>query len=368
MRDMAEQPNITMKISGLGMFDRRWTVDSLRPWVLGCIEAFGTSRVVFATNWPVDRLFSSYPDLIDAYATIIAGFSSDQKSAMFAGNADGCSAILSHGEKSVSWSIASGLEGKGVIVTGAAGGIGAGGPPRLRHGRVPRPQPRCDLDAASVRACIADLAGGPHLAVAADLRASAVTRRSSTRVAEAFGRLDVLACLAAALVRAQQRGSPTSPRRTGTLQHDVNLKSTFFLNRAAAQAFARRAAAAASSISPRRAGGVSGPRRLGRLRGQQGRHRLDDARPRAHLHAKDRITVNAVSPGAADYYDAARRPAEAQLAPIIAQIPIGYMAKPSELAGTALPLLRSRRLRDGGDHQRQRRMADVLISPARRCA
>jgi predicted TIM-barrel fold metal-dependent hydrolase len=77
-----------MKISGLGMMDRRWTVDSLSPWVLGCIEAFGVDRVVFATNWPVDRMFSSYPDLIDAYAKIISRFTVDEQMAMFSRNAE----------------------------------------------------------------------------------------------------------------------------------------------------------------------------------------------------------------------------------------------------------------------------------------
>jgi predicted TIM-barrel fold metal-dependent hydrolase len=86
--DLAKAENVTMKISGLGMFDRRWTVASLRPFVLGCIEAFGVSRVVFGTNWPVDRLFSSYPDVVDAYATIISGFSEAEQRAMFSGNAE----------------------------------------------------------------------------------------------------------------------------------------------------------------------------------------------------------------------------------------------------------------------------------------
>lgn len=86
--ELAKAPNVTMKISGLGMFDRRWTVASLRPWVLGCIEAFGTARVVFGTNWPVDRMFSSYPDLVDAYAEIIAGFPPHEQLAMFSGNAE----------------------------------------------------------------------------------------------------------------------------------------------------------------------------------------------------------------------------------------------------------------------------------------
>ena len=55
---------------------------------MGSIEAFGTGRVVFGTNWPVDRMFSSYPDVIDAYAEIIAGFSAAEQRAMFAGNAE----------------------------------------------------------------------------------------------------------------------------------------------------------------------------------------------------------------------------------------------------------------------------------------
>ena len=42
MRKLAKADNVVMKISGLGMMDRRWTVESLRPWVLGSIEAFGT--------------------------------------------------------------------------------------------------------------------------------------------------------------------------------------------------------------------------------------------------------------------------------------------------------------------------------------
>jgi predicted TIM-barrel fold metal-dependent hydrolase len=88
MRKLARADNVTMKISGLGMMDRRWTIDSLRPWVLGSIDAFGTGRVVFGTNWPVDRMFSSYPDLINAYAAIIAGFSRDEQTAMFSGNAE----------------------------------------------------------------------------------------------------------------------------------------------------------------------------------------------------------------------------------------------------------------------------------------
>jgi predicted TIM-barrel fold metal-dependent hydrolase len=80
--------NVVCKISGLGMCDNRWTVESLRPWVLACIEAFGTERCFFGTNWPVDRLYSSYGDVVDAYAEIISDFTTAEQTALFSGNAE----------------------------------------------------------------------------------------------------------------------------------------------------------------------------------------------------------------------------------------------------------------------------------------
>lgn len=88
MRSLAALDNTVVKISGLGMCDHRWTVDSIRPWVLECIEAWGVERSFFGTNWPVDRLFSSYTDVVQAYREIIADFSRDEQIALFSGNAD----------------------------------------------------------------------------------------------------------------------------------------------------------------------------------------------------------------------------------------------------------------------------------------
>jgi predicted TIM-barrel fold metal-dependent hydrolase len=69
------------------MHDHHWTVESIRPWILECIEAFGTDRCFFATNWTVDKLFSTYGDVIDAYAEVISGFSEAEQQALFTGNA-----------------------------------------------------------------------------------------------------------------------------------------------------------------------------------------------------------------------------------------------------------------------------------------
>jgi predicted TIM-barrel fold metal-dependent hydrolase len=85
---VASAPNTAIKISGLGMFDSEWTVESIRPYVLGCVEAFGVERCMFGTNWPVDRLFSSYGDVLDAYAELVADFTDAEQRALFGENAN----------------------------------------------------------------------------------------------------------------------------------------------------------------------------------------------------------------------------------------------------------------------------------------
>jgi predicted TIM-barrel fold metal-dependent hydrolase len=85
---LATCDNVVCKISALGMNDHRWTTESLRPWVLACIEAFGTERSFFGSNWPVDRLFSGYGDLLGAFWALIESFSTDDKKALWSTNAE----------------------------------------------------------------------------------------------------------------------------------------------------------------------------------------------------------------------------------------------------------------------------------------
>ena len=88
MTALAGLPNVAVKISGLGMFDHDWTVDSIRPYVLETLDRFGTHRCMFASNFPVDKLYGSYPALFDAFDRITADFSDDERQRLFAGNAE----------------------------------------------------------------------------------------------------------------------------------------------------------------------------------------------------------------------------------------------------------------------------------------
>jgi predicted TIM-barrel fold metal-dependent hydrolase len=88
LRLLAACGNVAVKVSGLAMFDHDWTVESLRPYVLETIDAFGVERAMFASNFPVDRLFGGYRQLWSAYAAIVAGASESEKEALFRGNAE----------------------------------------------------------------------------------------------------------------------------------------------------------------------------------------------------------------------------------------------------------------------------------------
>lgn len=85
---LAEFENVSVKISGLGMFDRNWTVDTIQPFVMQTIEVFGVERCMFGSNFPVDGMMSSYSRLWAAYSEITAGFSENERSALFCTNAE----------------------------------------------------------------------------------------------------------------------------------------------------------------------------------------------------------------------------------------------------------------------------------------
>jgi predicted TIM-barrel fold metal-dependent hydrolase len=93
IQQVAAASNVVVKISGLGMGDHRWTIESIKPWVDEAIAAFGVSRSVFGTNWPVDRLYSDLPTLTAAYRALVAAFSREDQEALLRTNAERVYAI-----------------------------------------------------------------------------------------------------------------------------------------------------------------------------------------------------------------------------------------------------------------------------------
>jgi len=84
---LAELPNVCCKLSGFGMFQHNWRVESIRRYVETAIEAFSPDRILFGSNFPVDRLYSDYGRIWQAYFALTSGFSDAERERMFSANA-----------------------------------------------------------------------------------------------------------------------------------------------------------------------------------------------------------------------------------------------------------------------------------------
>ena len=71
LRALSDQPQVSCKLSGLGMFDHGWTTEAIRPIVETCLARFGPARCMFGSNFPVDKLTSDYATLVAAYEAIV---------------------------------------------------------------------------------------------------------------------------------------------------------------------------------------------------------------------------------------------------------------------------------------------------------
>lgn len=85
--DLAGAENVWCKVSGLAMLDRWYTIDSLRPWVHACVEAFGPERIVVGSNWPLDKVGGSYGPETDHLRALLAEAAPDSLDQMLYGNA-----------------------------------------------------------------------------------------------------------------------------------------------------------------------------------------------------------------------------------------------------------------------------------------
>jgi len=88
LRQLASLDHVHIKMSGLGMVDHRWTVESIRPYILTMIDIFGPDRAMFGSNFPVDKLYSSFEVLYDAYETVTQDFADGERQKLFAETAE----------------------------------------------------------------------------------------------------------------------------------------------------------------------------------------------------------------------------------------------------------------------------------------
>ncbi|NGO09420.1 amidohydrolase family protein [Streptomyces sp. HC44] len=89
VRALAGLPNTVCKLSGMvtEADHATWTVDDLRPYADTVLEAFGPSRLMFGSDWPVCTLAATYAQVLETAVELTAGLSGSEREDVFAGTA-----------------------------------------------------------------------------------------------------------------------------------------------------------------------------------------------------------------------------------------------------------------------------------------
>ena len=249
----------------------------------------------------------------------------------------------------MAWSVGAGLEGKGVIVTGATGGIGRA--VAEAFATTGAKVMAVDLDQARVEEVVAGLEGSGHVAVAQDLRDLAGHATLVQRARDELGNLYVLANLAAVLRRKGSVDEVTE--EDWDFQHDVNLKANFFLCRAAATAMVDQGQGGRIILFSSQGwwtGGFGGSVVYAATKGGV----TSMCRGLARTYGPHKITVNAVSPGQVHTPMLMTGLAQEVYESMTKQTPLGYVAEPDELAGPVVFL--------ASDHARYITGATINVS------
>jgi NAD(P)-dependent dehydrogenase (short-subunit alcohol dehydrogenase family) len=228
----------------------------------------------------------------------------------------------------MAWSVGAGLEGRGVILTGATGGIGSA--VAAGFAAAGAKIMAVDLDQGRLDEVVGGLEGSGHVGVAADLRDTSAHEGLVQRAVDELGEVYVLANLAAVLRR---RGSLDEVTEDDwDFQNDINVKAAFFLARAAGNAMIAAGKGGRIILFSSQGwwtGGFGGSVAYASSKG--GVTTL--CRGLARTFGPHKITVNCVSPGqvhtpmlmtdlAPEIYERMKQ-----------QTPLGYVAEPEELAG-----------------------------------
>ncbi|MGI4827253.1 MAG: amidohydrolase family protein [Janthinobacterium lividum] len=89
LHDLAKRDNVVCKVSGLVTEAdwNQWDPDTLRPYLDALVEAFGPSRLLAGSDWPVCLLATDYQHWWTVLEQYFGSFSEDERRGIFGGNA-----------------------------------------------------------------------------------------------------------------------------------------------------------------------------------------------------------------------------------------------------------------------------------------
>lgn len=87
LRLLARHPNVSVKASSYASVDPTFAPDGLTRYVGELFDVFGAGRVMFGSNFPVDRRHVSYQKLLAQYDHTLTGYSASERAGFFYANA-----------------------------------------------------------------------------------------------------------------------------------------------------------------------------------------------------------------------------------------------------------------------------------------
>ncbi|MEO0363265.1 MAG: amidohydrolase family protein [Pseudomonadota bacterium] len=83
MEALAARPNVCSKLSAFGTFVHRVDRDFIREMIETTVAIFGADRCLYGSNFPIEKLWTSYADLFDAFRAGASGLTQSQWDAIF---------------------------------------------------------------------------------------------------------------------------------------------------------------------------------------------------------------------------------------------------------------------------------------------
>ena len=218
-----------------------------------------------------------------------------------------------------------GLPGRVAVITGAARGLGAA--TAQLFARFGAHVAACDIDGEALEKSVSDLEGERHLALAYDLSRPENCDSVVSETLDKLGRLDILVNVAGIIERLQL---DEIDEAAWTRTMDANLKSQFFLCRAAAEPMKAAAWGRIVNFTSQAAhtGGFYGTSVYAVSKGGV----VSLSKNFARLLGPHNITVNAIAPALVDTRMIRDGMNDNEIASVTNAMPIGRMTEAEEIA------------------------------------
>jgi L-fuconolactonase len=89
IKAVAKYENMCCKLSGMVTEAdwKNWQPGDFKPYLDVAVEAFGTERLMFGSDWPVCEVAATYAQVVDIIDDYFSAFTADEKQLVFGGNA-----------------------------------------------------------------------------------------------------------------------------------------------------------------------------------------------------------------------------------------------------------------------------------------